>query len=170
MGKIGFLIALAIGGIIAAIVRFVIMQVAKSSSQSTIEKIKRDPSYATKVAAELDIPISSREDFTAADFQLLKKYLSEQPMVANYQILHVADLDSNQLIIFTKVSFVDFAVGVTGKGSDVDKTEYLTFLASHDNVLKSLTIRTEVYYNANDKFLKEGFLKAVFNGTAVLQS
>jgi hypothetical protein len=170
MSKLGFYVALALGGIIATVARFVIKAVAKSSSQATIEKIKRNPSYATKVAAELDIPVSSKENFTATDFQLLRKYLSEQPMVANYEILHVADVDSTQFIIFTNISFVDFDVNIIGKGSDIDKTEYLTFLASHDNASKSLTIRSEVYHNANDKFVKEGFLKAVFNGTAVLQN
>jgi hypothetical protein len=168
MGKLGFL-ALIIGGIITVVARFFIMQIAKSSSLATIKKIKRDPAYANQVATELDIPISTRKDFSAADFQLLKKYLMEQSMVSNYQILYVAELNSTEFIIFTKVSFVDFGVGVSGRGGDVNKTEYLTFLTAYNNESRSLTVRSEIYYNANDKILKEGFLKGVFESTAVLQ-
>jgi hypothetical protein len=122
------------------------------------------------VAAELDIPISTRKDFGAADFQLLTKYLTEQSVVGSYQIQHVAELNSNESIIFTKVSFVDFGAGMSGKGGDVNKTEYLTFLTAYNTESRSLTVRSELYYNANDKILKEGFLKAVFEGTAVVQS
>jgi hypothetical protein len=169
MGKLG-LIALVIGGIITMIARFFITQIAKSSSLVTIKKIKRDPAYANQVATELDIPISTRKDFGATDFQLLKKYLAEQSVVGNYQILYIAELNSTEFIIFTKISFVDFGVGISGKGGDVNKTEYLTFLTAYDTESRSLTVRSEVYYNANDKILKEGFLKAVFESTAVIQS
>lgn len=170
MSKIVFLISIVIGGIVTVVARFIITQIAKSSSQGTIEKVKRDPSYAHEVAAGLDIPISSREDFSTGAFHLLKKYLREQSTVGNYHILHIAELNSTQFITFTRISFVDFGVGVTGKGGDVNKTEYLNFLISHDNEARSLTVRSEMYYNANDKLLKEGFLKAVFNGTAILQN
>ncbi len=153
---------MAIGGIIIVVARFAVTQLAKSSSDATIKKIKRNPDLAQEVANELDIQISSRENFNAEHFKKLNQYLHEVSIVGIYQILFVADVNSDQFIVFTKISFTDFAVNVSGNAKDVKKTEYLNFVVLHHN--QTLVVRSQIYDSANDKLLKEGFLKAVFEG------
>ena len=169
MIKLIILIAMGAGGAVFVIARLLIGQVAKASAQTMINKVRKDPSFARTISEELDIPVSTRREFSETEFALLKQYLVDQKQVGNYKILHTADVNAKQFIVFSEVTYVDFSAGLSGEGQDVKKTEYINFLISLDEE-STLTVRTPIYHSANEKFLKEGFLPAVFDGRKTLGS
>lgn len=164
MGKLAFLVMLVIGGTIAVIARMIIKQIASSSASLTINKIRKNPAHAQEIADELNIPMSVKENFSKSDFQFLKTYLETGRTIANYQILYNMELNASQILVLTKVTFTDYGVTVTGKPSDVNRTDYLNFVLTQDPVKNTLTICSDIFNSANEKLLKQGFLSAVLTG------
>jgi hypothetical protein len=160
-GKLLLPALLVVGGIIFVLKRFVVSSVEKNSALQAIKKIKREPSYARAIADELDMPYGVKEDFRPGYFEKLKEYLAGRRMVGNYQVIHTAHVSSSELLVFALISFDDFDVGITGKGTDVRKNSYLTFLIRHDYSAQHLTVYSDTYNTSTEKFQRAGFLNAI---------
>ena len=63
--------------------------------------------------------------------------------------------------MFTLISFDDFDVGITGKGTDVKMNSYLTFLIRYDRDAQHLTVYSDAYNTSTEKFQRGGFLNAM---------
>ena len=160
-GKLLLPALLVVGGIIFVVKRLVVSSVEKNAALALIKRIKREPSYARTVADDLDIPYGVKEDFHPGYFGKLKEFIAGRKMVGNYQIIHTAEVSSSALLVFTLISFDDFDVGITGKGTDVRKSSYLTFLIRHDPDAQRLTVYSETYDTSTEKFQRAGFLNAM---------
>lgn len=160
--KLVFAILLAIGGIVFVLKRLIVSAVEKNSALQAIKKIKRQPSYARVIADGLDMPYASREPFPFNHFEKLKEYLRSQTMIGDYQILHSAEVAANEFLVFAMISFEDFDIGITGKGTDVKRNTYLTFLVRHDYNDQRLTFQSDTYTTSTEKFQREGFFAEIF--------
>lgn len=160
-GNLIFSALLVVGGAIFVVKRIIVSSVEKSTAQRLIKKIVKDPSYAHTIAEGLDIPYGVKEGFLSAYFEQLKEYISVRQTIGNYQVLYTTSVSSSALLVFVLNSFEDFDVGFTGKGTDVMKHAYLTFLVRHDTETQRLMIYSDIYHTSTEKFLREKFLSAI---------
>ena len=155
---------LVIGGVIFVVKRLVVSSVEKNATLRLIKKLKISPAYARSIADDLDTPYAGREGFPLAYYQKLKEYVAAPAMLGNYQILYTTDVSSSEFLVFTLISFDDFDVGITGKGTDVRKNSYLTFLIRHNPDEERMTIYSDTYNTSMEKFQRTGFLNAILTG------
>ena len=160
-GKLLLPALLVVGGVIFVVKRLIVSSVEKSAALQLIKRIKREPSYACTIADDLDIPYGVKEDFRAEYFARLKEFIAARTIVGNYQIIHTAEVSSSALLVFTLISFDDFDVGITGKGTDVKMNSYLTFLIRYDRDAQHLTVYSDAYNTSTEKFQRGGFLNAM---------
>ena len=80
-------------------------------------------------------------------------------------LLFTMRLSQLELLVFTLIAFDDFDVGITGTGTDVKKQSYVPFLLAHDPKEMRLTIYSDSYTTSSEKFHRDGFLAALFEGT-----
>jgi hypothetical protein len=62
-------------GVIAVLIRKIITSLNRRSSDSIIRQIKKDPSFARKIASTLDTPFGEHTNFTAYEFEAFTRYL-----------------------------------------------------------------------------------------------
>ena len=160
---IGLVMAI-IGGIGFVIARKVLTRIDKASSHAVINSIKKEPSKANVFAASLDIPYSKKENFQEDHFLKLIDYMRSITIVGKYRVLYVAAYERDHLLVFTEISFVDFDINITGNPSDTRKKAYHNFVVKLDREKNRLVVLSNVYSDTTEKFQKEAFLDAVFNG------
>ena len=164
-GKLVLPALLVVGGVIFVVKRLILSVVEKNAALRWIARIKRNPSDARLLADTLDIPYRLRDGFSTQFFEELTGYIAGQERIASYQVLFTMRLSQLELLVFTLIAFDDFDVGITGTGTDVKKQSYVPFLLAHDPKEMRLTIYSDSYTTSSEKFHRDGFLAALFEGT-----
>ncbi len=59
--------------------------------------------------------------------------------------------------------FIDYDVTFTGQNDDVKKKTYHDFLILFDDQSNLFEIKSNIYYDSNEKFQKEEFIQALLN-------
>jgi hypothetical protein len=162
--KLSVFLLMLVGGIVFVTARLVVSAVNKRTMYASIRSLRRDPSLARDFGESLDIPYSTRKNFKSLHFDKLKQYVGSVPSVGNYLILHTTSYDLSNLLVFTELSFVDFDVNIIGKASDIRKKVYHNFLLKHERENDTLIVLSTIYSDATEKFQKEEFITAVFEG------
>jgi len=160
-GKLLLPALLVVGGAIFVARRLIVSSVEKKTAHRSIRKIVRDPSYARTIAEGIDIPYGVKEGFLPEYYEKLKEHIKARGTIGNYQILYTTSVSSSAFLVFVLISFEDFDVGITGKGTDVMKHSYLTFLIRHDTETQRLIIYSDIYNTSTEKFQRAGFLSAI---------
>ncbi|WP_160143713.1 hypothetical protein [Chryseolinea soli] len=163
MGKGIVALLMILGGVGFVVVRLISTAMSKRSTQAAIDAIRKNPSKAQEIAASLDIPYLSKKDFPGDQYQKLKGNLQSSAQKGDYKILHVAPFGEDHLLIFTMLSFIDFDINMSGKATDTKKTAYHNFVVKFDRE-DGLQVLSTIYSDATEKFQKEGFITAIFQG------
>src|SRR6187402_3137209 len=121
-GKLIVIILMAVGGSLYAIVRAVSSWVEKRSALGTIEEIKKDPTKAQHISEAHDIVYGHRKNFKPGHFDELKRYVHSTTPIGDYSIVYCNTLNSNRVLVFTKLAFMDYDIDMTGHTSDTRKT------------------------------------------------
>lgn len=163
--KIALALLIAFGGLVFVISRFVVSRLEKRSFKKTIDLIKRRPSLAGEIADSLDVPYSVKHPLTFKQFEMLKEYLSSMTKVGDYELTYLAPLGTDDLLVFSTLRYLDFDVGVTGKGTDVKKVSHLLLRLHYDHPEKQLVLYSDIYTTSTGKYQRNEFLSAVFTGS-----
>jgi hypothetical protein len=163
MGKGIIALLMVVGGIGFVVVRLISTTLKKRSTQAAIDAIRKNPSKAQDIAASLDIPYLQRNNFSRDQYENLKANLQPSTYKRDYRILHVAPYGEDHLLVFTMLSFIDFDINMSGKATDTKKTAYHNFVVKFDRE-EGLQVLSEIYSDATEKFQKEGFIAAIFEG------
>lgn len=169
-GKLLLPSLLVVGGVIFVVKRLFVSSLEKATTLRVIKKITNDPLYARNIADELDIPYAVKEGFIRGHFEKLKEYIRGQRVLGDYQVLYTADVSLSEFLVFALLSFKDFDVGITGKGTDVTKNSYVTFLIRHEDQEQRLTLYSNIFTTSTEKFQRAGFMNAVFENSMRLLS
>ena len=163
MGKGIIALLMVIGGVGFVLTRLISTVLSKRSTQAAIDAIRKNPSKANDIAASLDIPYLQRKDFSREQYENLKANLQPSTYRGDYRILHVAPYGEDHLLIFTMLSFVDFDISMSGKATDTKKVAYHNFVVKFDHE-EGLQVLSAIYSDVTEKFQKEGFIAAIFDG------
>ncbi|MFN8336305.1 MAG: hypothetical protein U0U09_14335 [Cyclobacteriaceae bacterium] len=165
MIKLLLFISIALVGT-AIVIKRKISSAARSQSQAfLINKIKRDPSAGQAYAGKLDIPMYKKENVSQAAFDLIKEKIQSSATIGDYKILYTAPV-SDQLLIFTEITFTDFDVTMIGDAGDVKKKGHYNFLMRHHAELNELELYSTMYADLNEKLHMQGFIDALMKTTA----
>lgn len=163
MGKGIIALFMIIGGVGFVVMRLITGTLTKQSTKSAINAIKKNPAKAKEIAAALDIPYLQRNSYSREQFEKIKGNLQPSTLKGDYRILHAAPFDEDHLLVFTALSFVDFDINMSGKASDTKKVAYHNFVVKFDRE-DGLQVLSTIYSDATEKFQKEGFIAAIFQG------
>ncbi|HEY5745579.1 MAG TPA: hypothetical protein VIU12_05865 [Chryseolinea sp.] len=145
------------------VMRLISTALSKQSTQAAINAIKKNPSKAQEIAASLDIPYLQRNTYSREQFEKIKANLQPSTLKGDYRILHVAPFGEDHLLVFTTLSFVDFDINMSGKATDTKKIAYHNFVVKFDRE-DGMQVLSTIYSDATEKFQKEGFIAAIFQG------
>ena len=159
-------LALAAAGICYVIFRKLTSAAEKASTSGLINTLRKDPAKAVGVAEELDIPYGKRENFSEADFKILRSVLKSATTIDAFTILHETVVDEQQHLIITSVTYTDFDVDVTGKPTDIKKDAFHTFVVRYDAAEKTVSVWSHLYNDTTTKYHKEAFAKRIVNSLA----
>ncbi|MBL0741475.1 hypothetical protein [Chryseolinea lacunae] len=163
-GKLLWASLFVLGGTSVVITRFVISRIEKNTALKAIEKIKTRPSYAKEIADSLDIPYGQKPNFSLNHFEILKSYIRDRAQIGEYKIIYTTEVTPSDLLVFTRISFVDFDVNVMGQASDVKKDVYVTFLVRYDHEDQQFLVQSNLHYTSTEKFHRDRFTTAIFTG------
>ncbi len=151
---------LAIGGLCFVIARVVIHTLNKTSNTRTINRIKKDPSFAHRYTETLDIPYSSRT-ISEYDFKEIRQQLHDRRRANDYRVLLNCNFGQYRFMIFTEFSYVDYDVQATGMSGDTRKKAYHNFIVEFDPAQQMLRTFSNLYSTASEKLQKDGLLHAM---------
>jgi len=160
--KLVFLILLAIGGTLIVVVRTLTSWLEKKSGMDAIDKIKKNPSMAAVFSASHDMVYGQRINFKPAYFDELKNYVLSTTSIGDYVVMYGHVINSDEIILFTNLTYQDFDVTLTGRSDDVDKTILTAFTLRYIRAEKVLNVFSDIHSNTNQKFQKEGLIRALF--------
>ena len=81
-------------------------------------------------------------------------------------LIHSA-LDDFNVLVFTELSFDDLGVGFSGNTTDVNKKAYHNFLLKLNEAQKELTVFSDLFDTATEKFQKQEFFLALMKTKVV---
>ena len=163
MGKGIIALLMIVGGVGFVLMRLITTTLNKRSTQAAINAIRKNPSKAKEIAASLDIPYLQRNNYSRDQYENLKANLQPSTYKGDYRILHVAPYDEDHLLIFTMLSFIDFDINMSGKATDTKKVAYHNFVVKFDRE-EGMQVLSDIYSDVTEKFQKEGFIAAIFEG------
>ena len=163
MGKGIIALLMLIGGVGFVVMRLIGSTLSKRSTQAAINAIRKNPSKAKDIAESLDIPYLQRNNYSREQYESIKANLQSSVTKGDYRILHVAPYDEDHLLVFTMLSFVDFDINMSGKAADTKKVAYHNFVVKFDRE-EGMQVLSTIYSDATEKFQKEGFIAAIFQG------
>ncbi|HEY3403909.1 MAG TPA: hypothetical protein VGK59_11010 [Ohtaekwangia sp.] len=158
-------ILMAIGGTLFVLVRTVTAWLEKRSGLGNIEKIKKDPATAARVSETHDMVYGQRKNFKASHYTDLKNYILSTGAIGDYVIVYCHEVNAQDFLVFTSLSYQDFDVSLTGKSEDVQKTILIAFTLRYSVDEEILRVFSDIHSNTDQKFQKEGLIRALFPGS-----
>lgn len=161
MGKGLFVVMMVIGASFFVIYRKVRAAAGKLSVFMLVSKLKRGEVTNAAVAETLDIPYHTISGASATVFRSIVEKMKADVFVGGYRILYSSLVHSDQLLVLTELSFNDFDIKLSGKAGDVKSKAFHNFLLKFDPAKSSITVYSNLYENATDKFQKQEFLNVI---------
>ena len=149
-----------------ALLRFILTKANRTSTNTAIQSIRKDPSVARSYAASLDLPYGRKENFSPDHFEKLKAFIRSKKAIGGYKVMYVSAFDINHLIVFTELTFYELNVYTDENGVETEsKTKriaYHNFVLKFDRKQHVLTICSTVYSETLEKLQKDDFAKEIF--------
>ena len=156
------LTVLVAGGL--ALLRFIKATTDNNSTKAAINSIRKDPSVARQFSYSLDVPYSTINNFSAAQFDKLKAFMKGRKFIGQYRILYSSFFDINHLIVFTELTYSDFIMinPEADHEREIFKKAIHNFLLTFDQTRNTLVVRSNVYSETQEKFQKQEFIGEFF--------
>lgn len=163
-GKLILALLLLTGGTILVISRKIGSAAGRQSQKNLINKIKRKPAEAVRIAAQLDIVMEKRNAINQQAFGLIKNKIQSSATIGNYKILHTVPI-GDSLLFFTELHYTDFDVTFTGHAGDVQKKAHHNFLLTHSAPASQLDLSSDMFSDSTSRMQKQDFIEALFRST-----
>jgi hypothetical protein len=155
---------LVFGGICFVVIRKIVSVAEKGSMHKLIISLKSRPALGKELSASLDIPYAEKINFNSDAFNRLSSYLKTISTAGGYTILFSMSIDSGTLLVLTEFTYIDYDINIVGSASNTRKKAYHSFVLTHNKTEDKMFVLSNLYSDTTNRFQKEEFLRAVFEG------